>query len=264
LRSYGGKQYVIAIDSDANSRNIVNTTNIDLYAKKQLIRSLPLEQQGRICVYRADSLLKYSDASRVFSCSEVDLVIDPQEQEVYVYHPPKKNTGLTLGTLLDLQPKQSTGFWLDVKNAQRSTLEYLVKYLNQRIPPDKRSSTLVEVALSEAENNNLRETLSKIREDGYGLSYFLPTDMGVKCSDNPEKTECAEMKKSIERILRSTPYSSLSLDIRARKFVASIDMPAGVAMDILDLSVKAEKDIDRDMLQRVNKYVIPYESPFNY
>jgi len=264
LRSYGGKQYVIAVDGDTNSRNSVNTTDIDLYAKKQLIRSLPAEQQGRICVHQADSLLKFTDASKAFSCFELDIVIDPDRHEIYVYDPPKKNSGLTLGTLLELQPKQSTGIWLDVKNAQMKTLEYLLDYLNRRIPPEKRQSTLIEVALNEAENNNVQDVLSSIRQAGYSLSYHLATDVGIRCSDHPEKLECAELAKSIEAILRSTPYTSLSFDILASRYATSIDRPIGVEINTWDLSVRRENDLDCGMLKRVTKYQILYESPFNY
>jgi glucan phosphoethanolaminetransferase (alkaline phosphatase superfamily) len=263
LRFYQGRQYAIAVDGEGSRRDGINTTKIELYEKEQLIRSMPVEQQGRICAHRADSLIKFSDASRAFLCSEVDLVIDPQQQEVYVYHPPMKNAGLTLETLLSLQPAHSTGIWLDVKNAHGPTLEYLLEYLNQRIPQDKRRSTLIEVSLGETESNSLRDILLKIRRDGYGLSYYLPTDMGVKCSDHPQKDGCSELKKSTEDILQGAPYSSLSFDIRAKKFATSIDRPAGVELNTWDLAVKTKQDIDHDMLQRVSKYLIPYESPFN-
>jgi hypothetical protein len=88
--------------------------------------------------------------------------------------------------------------------------------------------------------------------------------MAMKCSDRPQKEGCAELKKMTEDILRSMPYSSLSFDIRAKKFATSIDKPAGVELNTWDLAVKTEQDIDRDMLQKVSKYLIPYESPFNY
>ncbi len=264
LRFYRGKQYVIAVDGEGNRQDGINTTNIDLYQKERLIRSLPTEEQGRICAHRADSLIKFSDAARAFSCLEVDLVIDPQQQQVYVYHPPAKNTGLTLETLLALQPAHSTGMWLDVKNAHGPTLEYLLEYLNQRIPPDKRSSMLIEVSMGEAESDSIKDVLAKIRQAGYGLSYYLPSEMGVKCAARPEKEGCAELKRSTESILRGAPYSSLSFDILTKKFATSIDRPAGVEWNTWDLNVKTEQDIDRGMLQRVSKYLIPYESPFNY
>jgi hypothetical protein len=264
LRWYGGKQYVISVDGEADRRSAINSTKIDLYAKQRLIRSLPAAQRGRICVHQADSLLKFSDAAKAFSCYEVDLDIAPQQHEVYVHDLSKQNSGLTLGTLLDLQFNQSTGIWLDVKDARMDTLEFLLKYLNQRIPLEKRGSALIEVTLSEAENENFREILSRIRQAGFGLSYHLDTDGGIRCSENPNRSECTKLKKSIEGILRSTPYSSLSFDIVAAKYATSIDRPSGVEMDTWDLSLKSENNLDRGMLQRVTKYQIPYESPFNY
>jgi heptose-I-phosphate ethanolaminephosphotransferase len=264
LRYYRGRQYGIAVDGDANSRGVVQTTNIDLFAKRQLIQTLPADQQGKICAHRADSYLKFSDASEAFSCFEVDLVIEPQMKEVYVFHPPKNSNGLPLGALLALQPERSSGIWLDVKNAQGPTLEFLLEYLNRWFPPKKRRSVLVEVSLSEAESEGLMDILSRIRQNGYGLSYYLPTDEGIKCSIDPETPDCARFKQSVEGILRRVPFSSLSFDIRAKRFAVSIDKPAGVEMNTWDLNAKMASDIDRDMLQKTTKYLIPYVSRFEY
>jgi hypothetical protein len=264
LRFYRGQQYVIAVDEEGNRQVGINTTNIDLYEKRRLIRSLPAEEQGRICAHRADSLIKFSDAARAFPCAEVDLVIDPRQRQVYVYHPPARNNGLTLETLLGFQPANSTGIWLDVTNADQSTLEYLLEYLNRIIPHNERRSVLVEVSLSETESESLGAVMSKIRADGYGLSYHLPTDIGIACSNRLKAENCAQLRRSTEGILSGAPYSSLSFDIRAKKFATSIHVPAGVELNTWDLAVKTERDIDHDMLQRVSKYLIPYESPFNY
>jgi glucan phosphoethanolaminetransferase (alkaline phosphatase superfamily) len=264
LRYYRGKQFVIAVDGDDKSRGNVEKTNIDLYAKRQLIQSLPSDQQGKICAHRSDSYLKFSDAAEAFSCFEVDLVIEPQMKEVYVYHPPKKNSGLTLGSLLALQPERFSGIWLDVKNAQQPTLEFLLEYLNRWFPSGKRSSVLVEVSLSETESDALKEVLFRIRQNGYGLSYYLPTDEGIQCSTNPETPDCTKLRKTVEGILRRVPYSSLSFDVRAKRFAISIDKPSGVEMNTWDVTVKKAADLDRDMLQRTTKYLIPYVSRFEY
>jgi hypothetical protein len=254
------------IDVDGNERSLggIEPADIDLYVKRKLIQSLPAEQQGRICASCADSLLKFSDASRAFLCIAADLVVDPQRHQVFVYRPPQKNGGLTLDSLLDLQTKQPTQLWLNLTNANYPTLELLLSYLDQRIPAEKRNSIFLEIAPDAAENNNLREVLSRIRRDGYGLSYSLQTETGMKCSRGPQISDCDVLRTSIEEALQSTPYSSLSFDIRTKEFAVSIHRPAGVEMNTWDLAVKTGKDLDRDMLQRVTKYMIPYESVFDY
>jgi len=264
LRSYGGKQHVIDVDGNERSLGGIEPADIDLYVKRKLIQSLPAEQQGRICASCADSLLKFSDASRAFLCIAADLVVDPQRHQVFVYRPPQKNGGLTLDSLLDLQTKQPTQLWLNLTNANYPTLELLLSYLDQRIPAEKRNSIFLEIAPDAAENNNLREVLSRIRRDGYGLSYSLQTETGMKCSRGPQISDCDVLRTSIEEALQSTPYSSLSFDIRTKEFAVSIHRPAGVEMNTWDLAVKTGKDLDRDMLQRVTKYMIPYESVFDY
>jgi len=264
LRWYGGKEHVIAVDDAKEIGNGIQTTDIDLYAKEQLIRALPADEQGKICASQTDSLQKFSDAARGFSCLQADLVVDVQRQEVFVYRPPQKKGGLTLDNMVNLSTKQPSELWLSLIDARGSTLQFLLSYLNKRFPAERRGEVLVDLSLEPAENNSAREILSRFRREGYGLSYSLATKMAVKCSEQQERPGCEALRKSVEETLRSAPYSSLSFDIRAKRFATSISRPAGVEMNIWDLHVKAEKDLDREMLQRAGKYQIPYESAFDY
>ena len=53
-----------------------------------------------------------------------------------MHHSPKKNNGLSVSSLLALQPKRFSGIWLDLKYAQEPTREFLLEYPN-RIRPTK-------------------------------------------------------------------------------------------------------------------------------
>jgi glucan phosphoethanolaminetransferase (alkaline phosphatase superfamily) len=264
LREYGGKEYAIAVDGIGDSRGVVQPTKIDLYSERELIQSLPPDQQRKVCAHRSDSLLKFSEATEVFSCLEVDLMIEPQQNEIYVYHPPKPNNGLPLSVLLDMLSENSSGIWLDVKNAQERNLEFLLTYLSQRITQRKRHSVLIEVSVDQSESKTLNPIFSKIRNDGFGLSYYLPSDEGISCSEHPEKRGCERFMRTVTSALRGAPFSSLSFDIKAKRIAVPIAKLAGVEMNTWDLGVKSAADVDREMLRDSTKYLIPYESHFDY
>ena len=246
LREYRGSEYAISVDGIGDSRGIVKSTQIDLYSKRQLIQAFPVDQRSKICAHRSDSLLKFYEASEAFPCFEVDLVIEPQQHEVYVYHPPKLNSGLPLSVLLDMLPIHSSGVWLDVKNPEEPNLQFLLTYVNQHIAQSRRHSVLIEVSVSQLEGENLNDTFSQIRRDGYGLSYYLPTEEGTSCSEHPGKPECETLKRTVVSALRETPYTSLSFDIKAKRFAVPIATAAGVEMNTWDLDVKSAADIDRE------------------
>jgi glucan phosphoethanolaminetransferase (alkaline phosphatase superfamily) len=264
LRMYRGKRYVIAVDGNHDAQGLAALTDIDLYEKRRLIHSLPDSLQERICAHRADSWMKFRDASEVFPCLEIDLVLDAAAQQVYVFHPPKANNGLTLRDLVSYAPGSWSKLWLDTKNLNKSNAGFYLQYLNELFTPAQRAGILIETSLNTSDDSVLRGMLAEFRNSGYGLSYYLPTDDGIRCSQTPEAAGCAAFVDQVLATISNLPYSSLSFDIRAQILAQSVKRQHKIQLNTWDTNVKQRSDLDLDLLNEVSMYLVPYCSRFDY
>jgi hypothetical protein len=187
-----------------------------------MIRSSPGDRQNHICAHRADSWIKFNEASQVFPCLEIDLVINPSDRQVYVFHPPKANNYLTLEKPGVSQPRSWSKLWLDTKNLDKSNAEFYLQYLNDLFLPAQRPGILIETSQDSSDDAQLRGMLEKFRNSGYGLSYYLPTKDGIRCSQSAEADGCSEFASRVVGIISNLPYNSLSFDVRAKCFAKAI------------------------------------------
>jgi glucan phosphoethanolaminetransferase (alkaline phosphatase superfamily) len=264
LRVYHGQRSVIAVDGDREARGIAALTKIDLYDKRRLIHSLSGELQNRICAHRADSWMKFNEALQVFPCIELDLVLDTSAQQVYVFHPPKANNYLTLKDLISHQSASRSKLWLDTKNLDKSNADFYLQYLNQLFAPANRSGILIETSLGTYDDTLLRSVLATFRNSGYGLSYYLPTEDGIRCSQSPAAHGCAEFTDHVVAIISSLPYNSLSFDVRAKRCAKAIQSQRNIQLNTWDADLRQVDKIDFELLREVNMYLLPYHTRFDY
>ena len=264
LRVYHGQRSVIVVDGDREARGIAALAEIDLYEKRRLIHSLPGELQNRICAHRADSWMKFNEASQVFPCIEIDLVLDTTAQRVYVFHPPKANNYLTLKDLISHQSASWSKLWLDTKNLDKSNADFYLQYLNQLFASANRSGILIETSLGAYDDTQLRGRLAAFRNSGYGLSYYLPTQDGIRCSQSPAAPGCAEFTDHVAAIISSLPYNSLSFDVRAKHCAKAIQGRRNIQLNTWDANLKQVGEIDLELLREVNMYLVPYHTRFDY
>src|SRR5579859_6532848 len=264
LLVYHGQRSVIAVDGDREARGIAALAEIDRYEKRRLIHSLPGESQDRICAHRADSWMKFNEALQVFPCIEIDLVLDTSAQQVYVFHPPKANNYLTLKDLISHQSASWSKLWLDTKNLDKSNAEFYLQYLNQEFAPAKRPGILIETSLGAYDDAQLRSLLANFRNSGYGLSYYLPTEDGIRCSQSPAGPGCAEFTDHVVAIISSLPYNSLSFDVRAKRCAKAIQSRRNIQLNTWDANLKQAGEIDLELLREVNMYLLPYHTRFDY
>lgn len=264
LRIEHGKRFVIAVDGDRDAQGVAFLTNIDLYAKRRLIRSFPRGWQDRICSHRADSWMKFNEAAQVFPCLEIDLVVDAAGGQVYVFHPPKPNSYLSLKDLVSSQPRSWSKLWLDTKNLDRSNAEFYLQYLNQLFEPGQRPGILIETSLGRSDDARLRGMLANFRNSGYGLSYYLPTKDGIRCSQSAKADGCSEFADRVLVTISNLPYSSLSFDVQAKFLAEAIERRHNIQLNTWDVNLKQASDIDSELLGAVSMYLIPYRSRFDY
>jgi hypothetical protein len=264
LRLYHGKRFIIAVDDDRDARGIATLSDIDLYEKRRLIHSLAPESQNHICAHRADSLMKFNEASEVFSCLEVDLVVAPAAQQVYVFHPPKENNYLTLRDLLLYHSGRWSKLWLDTKNLNTSNGAFYLQYLNELFAFPERREILIETSVDNSEDAQVRDMLANFRQSGYHLSFYLPTPQGVRCSQFAMASGCAEFAEHVVETISNLPYDSLSFDIRAKFVAKAIQRRQPIQLNTWDADLKEASEIDPEILGQASMYLIPYRSRFDY
>ena len=119
--------------------------------------------------------MKFNEASQVFPCIEIDLVLDTSAQQVYVFHPPKANNFLTLKDLISHQSASLSKLWLNTKNLDKSNAEFYLQYLNQVFVPANRSGILIETSMGAYDDTQLRSLLATFRNSSYSLIGLLFT-----------------------------------------------------------------------------------------
>ena len=264
LRMDHGKRFVIAVDGDRDAQGVASLTDIELYQKRRLIRSFPGDWQNRICAHRADSWMKFNEALEVFPCLEIDVVLAAAAQQVYVFHPPKANTYLTLKDLMSGQPGGWSRLWLDTKNLDPSNAKFYLQYLNELFAPAQRPGILIETSLDTPHDALTQGMLADFRASGYGLSYYLPTKEGIRCSQSPAAVGCAEFALHVLTTISNLPYSSLSFDVRAKLLAKAVQRRHNIQLNTWDAGLKQRGDIDPELLGEVSMYLIPYRSRCDY
>jgi hypothetical protein len=111
---YQSMKYLVNINYDAAKNN-----NFFILENNFIIKFL---LNFYFFKFLLNSFLKFFEASKIFHCIETDIVIDLNDKELYVYHPPSKNNKLSLRTLLTANKSFHGRLWLDVKNLNNETI----------------------------------------------------------------------------------------------------------------------------------------------
>jgi hypothetical protein len=223
--------------------------------KKRQLRSLDSDIRNKICAHRNNSVIKYLEAISLFECIEVDVVL--MKGTAMVHHDIDDPSGLPLELLLSLPTSSSKRLWLDVKNLSEENVSVLLDVLNKfhRTAED----TLVEISASAAGSG----AATLLSEAGYTVSYYLPTELAVKCSSGDVTAECATFAVRVERDLQSQ-FQSLSFDVRASRFVSGLNIPSNVSLAAWDLHADTSELRDRTDLNKYNMFIVPFKSDYHH
>lgn len=260
--SIRGEDQIVSIDKPNLSDKNLKDISDDFLQKKKLLKSMDPKLADKICAHRVNSFLKFFEASKIFNCIETDIVIDLNDKELYVYHPPAKNNQLTLKTLLTANKSFHGRMWLDIKNLSSENGSLLLEYLNSIFPPDLRKNILIETDSVPTYDPLLEATLLSIRNSGYKLSYYLPTKNAMNCN-NKNNEFCENFKMDVNHAFKIGIYTNLSFDILALNFVEKLKIPEFIELNLWDDSMEKTK-IDKEILKRTDMFIIPYKSKFDY
>lgn len=185
-----------------------------------------------LCYHRSNSIAKALRGKLVTDCLEFDIEI--YEEEIFVFHAPAKNTGLTLEKYFEIFDSKADGpmaLWLDSKNLlSAETCDTLRRFL-----VDHRSNgelkILVEFPTSSISKiSKLKECGSKLkRMESVFTSYYLSTERAINCSELINNTydiqgidSCTSLRQSIESAAESSFFTDLSFDYRGLKAVEAV------------------------------------------
>ena len=229
---------------------------------------------GRLCAHRGNSLLKFLEGRAAYDCVELDVVLDTSARgdgEAFVYHPPTADPRLPLYALLARAGIPPGGLWLDVKNLDERNASAFLSRLSAIVPREKRARVLIE------SSNDVLARAPGARafgDSGFVLSYYLPTDLGCRCSRGIAG-DCLREAAGMVEWLQGGAFRGLSFDARGRllaRFLRDRVSPRPVLnawtpmgrCDNGDLASPLSAPARDSLLAEVQKYLVRLPSAFDY
>ncbi len=176
-----------------------------------------------ICHHRANSIVSALRGLLASNCIEIDVVVD--DEDINVYHPPKKNHNLSLSTIFDLVLNRGSSVWLDSKNINNPKYcNFLYDFLNKRISGgNSPKSVLVEFPSDTDFSNDGIIECSKRLSNIVDLAYYVPHGLGGIClkklkennmihSTLTTNESCLSFKDKIETAIKNGFVTEISFD----------------------------------------------------
>ncbi len=143
---------------------------------------------------------------------ETDVLFRPEGGFFEVGHDAGAMTGMTLESFLEKIPRDFEKIWLDIKNASKTTIPGINKRL---IELDKKYGLK---SRSIIETSNESESPSLLSDNGFHLSYYLPTEETLLVMGEDVKARKLLAEK-FAGIAKRQNVGAVSFDLRLYKFV---------------------------------------------
>lgn len=172
------------------------------------------EALSKVWAHRVDSIASFMEAKDIFPGIELDVVFQKQIKKFFVYHPPASNPGLTLEKYLR-QDDGKKHYWFDWKNVEKDNIEAAISNLStldEKYTIKKR--VIVETGVSISD-------VSKISQQGWQLSYYLPTHEILNCIKSCSHSEAGKLAATIMKRVGNHSFSAISFDARLLPFFNS-------------------------------------------
>lgn len=211
-----------------NGIKLINST--DDATKIFVINKNNVSKNTYICYHRSNSLAKAIRGKLVSGCLESDIMVD-ENDNIKVYHPPIKDSGLMLLDILELSREgKQVALWLDNKNPlTKKTCTALLNTLTTSSLPDK--PILIEFpSKSYLLKKEVNQCISKLKENGFFISYYVPTHKAINCSKKidsgiefEQELSCITLRKDLLAAKNSQLYTDFSFDYRGILAIEEID-----------------------------------------
>jgi len=225
----------------------------------------------RVIPHRVNSIGKLMDSwSNGYRAFEIDVLYGVDGQDHFVVgHNHGDMSGMSFEQLFNSIPSlEIEKIWMDLKNLTQENYKQVLDRLNYL---DSQYS-LKEKLIIESETSG--SLFSNFNEEGWHISYYLPTKIIMKYFDENKINEMEELAKSISEQSVIQRLSAVSFDNRLYPFVKDYLEPL-LADEIVyhtwDLSVKLyDYDLNTKLYEksyyndeRVKTILLPYKSPFH-
>lgn len=168
------------------------------------------EQRSKVWAHRINSAGKMLEARELFRGIETDVVFD--DGVFQITHPPAPPVGLTLEDLLQ-QDYDGLGYWLDWKNANAAN----VAQAKQRLDQLDQRHNLKSRSIVEFENTG--QLAPALVEEGWKVSYYLPTERLLACQQSCNSEERELLANEIWQQYIANNFTAVSFDVRLTPFV---------------------------------------------
>lgn len=217
-----------------------------------------------ICFHRSNTISSIIRAKAISECIEMDIMID--DGEVFVYHPPAINAGLTLSDALNVIGSDEKIVWLDSKNIEKNERCMILAGFISQLRADGLRFFVEFPSESVLNLTNLNPCLKKLRSLGVYISYYISTDLMARCKSElnismSHSRSCLKLSGQIGKIASNKYFTDISYDYRVSDTLSHV-VTGGAKR--LKHSIWHIGDNDILNLPR-NKYrlVLPYKSGLN-
>lgn len=210
-------------------KGVPNNTNElnDGISKIAVATDFLKNKKPKTCFHRANTFAKALRGSMVADCLEIDLVVT-NKNELLVFHPPAKNTGLDINLILKLAKNKKSSIWIDGKNIENP--KNCLVLSEKIVAADMGHHILVEFpSYSHHHSLDLKGCVSKLISSGAATSYYVPTDLLLACSKELEISEsnllqesCKRLSLDLEAALNSELYTDYSFDFSGEKAMKTL------------------------------------------
>lgn len=200
-------------------------------ATQNFVAANTYQENGSVfCYHRSNGIANALRGSFVANCLELDIVID-EDNKILAYHPPAKNTGLTLGDILkSVESTNLSSIWLDGKNLDtRKTCAGLVDFLE--VGSLDGLQILVEFPTGSHKGAaEIRSCVEAINGTySAHTSYYVPTSAAVDCAEDLSNGKsfdlvrpCITLETDLLAMKRSSLFTDISFDYRGVKAIQSL------------------------------------------
>jgi glucan phosphoethanolaminetransferase (alkaline phosphatase superfamily) len=200
-----------------NGTRLVDKT--DMATKNFAVTTNNVSKKTCVCYHRSNSLAKAIRGKLVSDCLEFDIIVD-ETDNISVYHPPAKDSGLMLSDILELAREgEQVALWMDGKNLQtKRTCTAVLNTLSKSPLPEK--SLLIEFpSKSYLSKKEIKQCISELKENGFFTSYYVPTTEAINCSKEldsgiefEQESSCTALRKDLLAARDSQLYTDFSFD----------------------------------------------------
>jgi hypothetical protein len=230
-------------------------------AQKRALEQLSEATRRRLCAHHANSLDKFFEAATMFRCIEIDVMLDGDGSEAFVYHPgalPPEPRDRPLRPFLAAATAREIRLWLDMKNLSDANVHGFMELMGDYSGRFEPGDLLVEVAAELADSYAVRVMHRK----GFLVSYYLPTEQAARCGTTAAPAApCAELRARTLGDVARPEIGVLSFDFVANKdFVDSLPKKRLPLLATWDLQSDIRGFARYQEIDRYHMYIIPFTS----